>query len=735
MTALLLLEGGESTYYDVVGVAQEPRALTTASQQHWRTRQAIAAKEISCIRSRTSCSTAEQDWERYCRASTGFLHQLLRRAVDQIEKPLRAHWDGNKTLSKETRRLFGRDAAIELLIPFSHVPLRFVVVKPRSGDFQVRTSDSPDFAKAFLLGRPYVSVTWKGQGFFVITPQGEHVAMQTYYIDHPSFGHWSTDDVLPTVFANVVGEFKRDLTDVATHFESLFQLLTDRERLSVLNTSVREMSELEKVWEHIYLPEAQKSEILKALELFENADPGAPHGLLLTGPPGVGKSLLGKAIAETVGRTFHHLTPASLKLDHLGGSGQRVREIWEKARQEQPSILYLDECEGVLGRRGAAETDAISTEIVQAFLSEWDGLSKTDRVLVIGATNRRDLLDDAILSRFGWEMQIKLPSEEDRIRILEQELKTVGIDVSLPADFATRTQGMSGRDLQEVARSARRTAHPELPTLEQIGDAINRLRKSGNISVSAQSRWENLVLEQKLLARLKVISGLLRDAEKWSAEGISIPRTLLLEGPPGGGKTEIGRTLANESGLAFFSATTADIKANYLGQSGNRVKQVFERARAHAPCILFLDELDIVAPDRGLGDDDPLTREIVGQLLQEVDGVEAHSQHVFLLGATNRPDAVDRAILSRFTEHMRVPLPDHAARIRLLSILLTGKKLDFSMEDGTRLLADLTEGKALSGRDLRSWVACAEQNALVRAFENGGPEQYVMTLDDFSSAN
>ena len=175
--------------------------------------------------------------------------------------------------------------------------------------------------------------------------------------------------------------------------------------------------------------------------------------------------------------------------------------------------------------------------------------------------------------------------------------------------------------------------------------------------------------------------------------------------------------------------------ANYLGQSGNRVKQVFERARAHAPSILFLDELDIVALDRGIGEDDPLTREIVGQLLQEIDGVQTHPEHVFLLGATNnRPEAVDRAILSRFAERIQVPLPDHAGRIQFISILLKGKKFDFSLEDGVCLLADLTKDKAFSGRDLRSWVAAAEQNALMRAFESGGPEKYVITLDDFSSA-
>lgn len=735
MPASPLLEGGESTYNTSIDVVQESKTLTTASEQYWIHRTKHAEARMLCLQATPASNDTETAWKGFCASGTGFLSLLFNRAIDRLEKPLRDHWNGNKSLSQDAVRQFRSEAKIEVLLPFSRNPLQFVFVVPKSGNYQIRVALSPDDENAFQIGRPYIAVSWRNQCFFCITPTFGYVSMLTFYLDNPETGRWSSDSIFPNVFAETAKGFAADLRRVESHFAPWLEGWTRRTLLHNSSDELERLKRSQAAWNSVYIPDVQRLEILHALQLFEGGDTAAPRGLLLTGPPGVGKSLLGKTIAETVGCSFQHLTPASLKLDHLGGSGQRVRAIWEKARQEQPSILYLDECEGVLGRRGAAETDALSTEIVQAFLAEWDGLTKTDRVLVIGATTRRDLLDDAILSRFGWEMQIPLPSESDRIRILEQELKGVGVESSLPAEFGSLTQGMSGRDLQEVARAARRAAHPDLPSLEQIGEVVKRLRKGRNTKVSAQAKWENLVLDQKLLARLKLISGLLRDAEKWSAEGVSIPRSLLLQGPPGSGKTEIGRTLANESGLAFFSATTADIKANYLGQSGNRVKQLFERVRAHAPCILFLDELDIVAPERSMGEDDPLTREIVGQLLQEIDGVQAHPEHVFLLGATNRPEAVDKAVLSRFAERRQVPLPDHAARIRLLTILLRGKKLDFSVEDGTRLLADLTEGKALSGRDLSNWVISAEQNALVRVFENGGPETYVIALDDFSSAN
>lgn len=728
MLQLLFLEGGESTY----NIEEESNALTTASQQYWAQRQTFLETQIARFTIDISTSDAELVWRGFCAKGFPFLDRLLSRALESLEAPLRTHWNGNRELARDAKRLFKANAIVEILIPYSRTPLRFVKLSPHSSTFEIRTLSVSDVSQSYELCKPYLGVSWKDVTLFAITPDNRCVEMDTFHVDTPDGQKWSTAPVLNDVFTKMATEFRAQLDKVETNFIPYFDLLTQKVQLETEEKCLFRTRRSKDAWELLHLPEPQKMEILRALELVENAHPAAPRGLLLTGPSGVGKSLLGKTIAETGGCYFQHLTPATLKSDHLGGSGRRVHEIWEEARRNQPSILYLDECEGVLGRRGAAETDALSTEIVQAFLAEWDGLDKSNRVWFIGATNRRDLLDDAILSRFGWEIQIKLPSENDRISILQQELKSVGVDISLPANFGALTQGMSGRDLQEAAKTARRMAHPDLPNPQQIQEAINKLRKSQSTQVSVHSKWESLVLEHKILGRLKLISGLLRDAEKWSAQGVSIPHALLLEGPAGTGKTEIARTLANESGLAFHAATTADLKANYLGQSGNRVKLVFERARSHSPCILFLDELDIVAPDRSLGNDDPLTREIVGQLLQEIDGVQSYGEHVFLVGATNRASAVDGAILSRFGEQLAIPLPGHQARIRLLSIFLAGKKLDFPLGNGTMLLADLSEGKNFSGRDLRNWVDTAERNALLRAMEEGGPESYVISLEDFS---
>ena len=485
-------------------------------------------------------------------------------------------------------------------------------------------------------------------------------------------------------------------------------------------------------WRQVHIPEGQKLDILRRAELFERNDPAAPRGLLLTGPPGTGKTFVARTLREMMGCDFQMLSLADLKQQTVGASGKRVREVWDRARKHQPAIIFIDECEGILGRRGAAETDAFATDIVHAFLAEWDGIRGNAQVWVIGATNRRDMLDDAILSRFGWEIELQLPGVEDRRQILSQEVKALGLSVEAPQEAAALTQGMSGRDLKQLAQSVRSVAYPAEPTPEHFLDAIGAARKSHNTKVDRKAGWETLVLDDAILDRLKLVCALLRDAEKWQTQGVSIPRSLLLAGPSGVGKTQVARTLANESGLTFIAATTADVKANYLGQSGNRVKLLFERARSSAPAILFLDELDVIAPDRAAaGGNDQLTDEIVGQLLQEMDGISARDSHVFLVAASNHLERIDVAVRSRFQEKLVIPLPDYQARIRLLANLLAGKKIGFPLNDGAVLLADQTKDQALSGRDLESWVQAAEQKALLRALRDRGPENFAIGLEDF----
>jgi SpoVK/Ycf46/Vps4 family AAA+-type ATPase len=646
---------------------------------------------------------AERAWDYFCSYHTPFLREYLKRSVNDLGAPLRRLWGWHFGLIRESRRAFLSNARVELWIPLAHNPMNVVRVPGMTGKYDV--VDLPDYdGKEYELGKPIVAVHWRSDILFMIYPSGAYVNFKTFTYTKNGVT-WNMQEALPKAFVRQLAGFQPELRFAEERFAALRSSWNKKVQLTRATTSSRRIEKAAETWRQVHIPEGQKLDILRRAELFERNDPAAPRGLLLTGPPGTGKTFVARTLREMMGCDFQMLSLADLKQQTLGASGKRVREVWDRARKHQPAIIFIDECEGILGRRGAAETDAFATDIVHAFLAEWDGIRGNAQVWVIGATNRRDMLDDAILSRFGWEIELQLPGVEDRRQILSQEIKTLGLSVEVPQEAAVLTQGMSGRDLKQLAQSVRSVAYPAEPTQEHFLDAIGAARKSHNTKVDSKAGWETLVLDDATLERLKLVCALLGDAEKWQAQGVSIPRSLLLTGPSGVGKTQVARTLANESGLTFISATTADVKANYLGQSGNRVKLLFERARSSAPAILFLDELDVIAPDRAAaGGNDQLTDEIVGQLLQEMDGISAHDNHVFLVAASNHLERIDAAVRSRFQEKLVIPLPDRNARIRLLANLLTGKKISFPFNDGAILLADQTKDQALSGRDLQSWV-------------------------------
>jgi SpoVK/Ycf46/Vps4 family AAA+-type ATPase len=717
-----------SSYNDDIVVESSP--VTTALEQYWAERRRICEEAVGRLQQSFAESDAERVWINFCSSHTGFLQRLLKRSVAELGAPLRKLWGWNSGLISEAKNAFLQVGRVELWIPFAHNPLRLARVPGRTGKYDV--VDYPDDnGKQFDLGRAIVAVGWPRNDLFMILPSGEYETFRTFTYTKNGIT-WNMQEALPRVFVRQLPKFQLELRLAEESFESIRASWDRKNQLARASANLCRIVGAAEAWRRVYIPERQKLDILRRAELFERNDPAAPRGLLLTGPPGTGKTLVARTVRDMMGCDFQMLSLADLKEQKVGASGKRVREVWDRARTHQPAIIFIDECEGILGRRGAAETDAFATDIVQAFLAEWDGIRGSAQVWVIGATNRRDMLDDAILSRFGWEVELQLPGVEDRRQILSQEVKALGLSVDAPMEAAALTQGMSGRDLKQLAQSVRAVAYPAEPTQEHFLDAIGAARKSHNTKVDSKAGWETLVLDDTILDRLKLVCALLRDAEKWQAQGVSIPRSLLLAGPSGVGKTQVARTLANESGLTFIAATTADVKANYLGQCGNRVKLLFERARSSAPAILFLDELDVIAPDRAAaGGNDQLTDEIVGQLLQEMDGISARDSHVFLVAASNHLERIDAAVRSRFQEKLVIPLPDHQARIRLLANLLAGKKIDFPLDDGVVLLAGQTKDHALSGRDLEGWVQAAEQTALLRALQDGGPENFAIGLEDF----
>ncbi len=534
-----------------------------------------------------------------------------------------------------------------------------------------------------------------------------------------------------SVYSEAFAERSSFLQPTMEEFRRLVEIEQRRRSLenSLQTLHIRQMqsSVAQTAWKKIALPDVQKLELMQQVDLFLDGKFVCPRAILLQGAPGTGKTLLAATLAEVLGnRRFFHPTIAELKHPHLGQSAQLVAELWKQVRASKPAVLFLDECESIFGKRGAAETDAIALELVQTFLSQWDG--KEEGVWLIAATNRREMLDDAILSRFGSEMEICLPQEQARCEILENELAALNVHGELPPDIRARTVGMSGRDLAMLAANVVAKAYPGAIEARHFYAAIQSMRVAGNTQVDKEATWQTLVLDPHTEEKLRTLCALLRNVEAWKARGASIPTGILLSGPPGTGKTQIARTLANESGLSFVAASTADLKANFLGQSANRVKNLFERVRASAPAILFLDELDILTRDRAVSGNDALLQEVIGQLLQEIDGIRCSTSHVFLLAATNCIDNIDPAILSRLQEKIEIPLPNLEARIQLLDIFLRAKPQNFSLAEVSRALAEQSHG--MSGRDIQNWIARAEQKAVQRAITQGGPQHFILTFDD-----
>jgi SpoVK/Ycf46/Vps4 family AAA+-type ATPase len=495
----------------------------------------------------------------------------------------------------------------------------------------------------------------------------------------------------------------------------------------------REVSEadLSKVWSQIVLKAEVKDSILSKIRLFNTGDKAAPRGLLLYGPPGTGKTEIARRIADSTSSYFMPLTGSDLKSGYVGQSGQFVRGIWEKARSRGKCVIFVDECEGVFARRGGVNTDSASEELVREFLAMWDGVGSEGQVWVVGATNRRDQLDEAMVSRFGAAVEIGLPEAPERISILQLEMRKLERDPEIPAFVGQSTAGLAGRDLATVARdvcslAAERKA-PIQPEMWQ--EVIKRYAKASSESVDEGARWDTLVVSEDTMETLKTVCESLRHIETLRKQGIAPPRGALLYGPPGTGKTQIARTIANESGLPFLAASTADIKAGFVGQSGQNVRELFERARGKAPCVLFIDEIESVVPSRGGRGADAFTGEIVTQMLQELDGVKKSERHVFVLAATNHPDQIDGAILSRFPEQIEIPNPGPDERRRLFHIVLS--KQPRGSFDVDELAGELSRiATNASGRDIQSLIARASQLAVQRALKAGTPDQVILTRED-----
>jgi len=446
--------------------------------------------------------------------------------------------------------------------------------------------------------------------------------------------------------------------------------------------------ELQRLRETIELP-------LRHPELFQKLGIEPPKGVLLYGPPGTGKTLIAKAVAGESGAHFISIAGPEVISKYYGESEQRLREVFEEARENAPSIIFIDELDSIAPRREEV-TGEVERRVVAQLLTMMDGLEERGQVVVIGATNRVDAIDAALRrpGRFDREIEIGVPSELDRIEILKIHTRGMPLadDVNLDT-LAQLTHGFVGADLAALAREAAiRALRRYLPDLdldaeEVPADVLDSLRVLASDFRSAQRdvgpsamrevmlevshvKWDDVGgLEEAKTEVREAVEYPLTHRQKFEDLGIEPPRGVLLYGPPGTGKTLIAKAVASESGANFIPVRGPQLLSKWVGESERAVREVFKKARQVAPSIIFFDEIDALAPARGTSSDSHVIDNVLNQILTEMDGLE-ELKDVVIMGATNRPDIVDPALLraGRFDRLVYIGEPTFEDRKKIIQI-------------------------------------------------------------------
>ena len=448
--------------------------------------------------------------------------------------------------------------------------------------------------------------------------------------------------------------------------------------------------ELQRLRETIELP-------MRHPELFQKLGIEPPKGVLLYGPPGTGKTLIAKAVASESGAHFISIAGPEVISKYYGESEQRLREVFEEARQNAPSIIFIDELDSITPRREEV-TGEVERRVVAQLLTMMDGLEERGQVVVIGATNRIDAVDPALRrpGRFDREIEIGVPSELDRIEIMKIHTRGMPLaeDVKLE-DLSQQTHGFVGADLAALAREAAiRALRRYLPTIDldakeipsEILDTLHvkatdfrgALR---DVSPSAMRevivevshiRWQDVGgLESAKEEVRETVEYPLTDRQRFDDLGIQPPKGVLLYGPPGTGKTLIAKAVANESGANFIAIRGPQLLSKYWGESERAVREIFKKARQVAPAIIFFDEMDAIVPHRGANQNSHLLDSVLNQILTEIDGLQ-ELKDVIIMGATNRHDMIDPALLraGRFDRLVYIGEPGQEDRQKIVKIYL-----------------------------------------------------------------
>ena len=502
-------------------------------------------------------------------------------------------------------------------------------------------------------------------------------------------------------------------------------------------------NEIKKVREMIELP-------LRHPEIFEKLGIEAPKGVLLYGPPGTGKTLLAKAVANESNAHFISISGPEIMSKFYGESEARLREIFKEAREKAPSIIFIDEIDSIAPKREEV-TGEVERRVVSQMLSLMDGLEARGKVIVISATNRPNAIDPALRrpGRFDREIEIKVPDKKGRKDILQIHSRNMPLSDDVNIDkISSVSHGYVGADLEylckEAAMKCLRRLLPVLDLQEEklspetldklivthddFTKALIEVTPSGMREVFIENpdvKWDDV-------GGLKEVKQELQEAVEWPMKypglydklGHSMPRGILLHGPSGTGKTLLAKAVATESEANFISVRGPELLSKWVGESERGIREIFKRARQSAPCVVFFDEIDSIAPIRGAGGETAVSERVVSQLLTELDGME-NMHGVVVLAATNRADMIDPALLrpGRFDKIIQIPLPDKESRKSILKI--TAEKIPTITEESDpnhidfEKLSEMTDG--LSGADTAA-IANTAVSIVIHKFLDANPD-------------
>lgn len=492
-------------------------------------------------------------------------------------------------------------------------------------------------------------------------------------------------------------------------------------------------NEIQKIREMVELP-------IRYPELFERLGIEPPKGVLLYGPPGTGKTLLAKAVANESDANFIDISGPELVSKFVGESEERLRSIFDEAKEKAPTIIFMDEIDAIAPKREEA-TNEVERRMVSQLLTLMDGMSSRGQVIVIGATNRQNAIDPALRrpGRFDREIEIGVPDRNSRKEILQIHTRNMPVakDVSVD-DLADMTHGFTGADITSLAREAamatlrrilpkildKRSVPNELlvsleVTKEDFMEAFNGIQPSALREVFVERpnvHWNDVGDLEEVKAQLKEAVELpIKKPEAFTKMGIRPVKGVLLVGAPGVGKTMLAKAVATERESNFISIKGPELLSKYVGESEKAVRELFRKAKMAAPCIIFIDEIDSIAYTRsGDSSDSMVTERVVDTLLTEMDGLGG-LKNVIVIAATNRPDIIDPALLrpGRFDKIIEIPMPNEAARLEIFKVHM--KRMPIAKDVSIEQLAKATEG--YTGAEIENLTREAGMNA-IRANRN-----------------